>query len=308
MAERVYGGFDPRAEIAAATATGAGETVLAPHRGPREDRTIYRPAAGEGVTMGVGVGAEQATVLGGFERMLKDASPWVVGGFDLPDGTRWDYREPGAMVLVQRGRLRVTVARLSRQHDRVQVLDNAKHMYFSRERVPLLAGGATVFDITMRAQGYGTAPNDLYDGFVSLNLLDFETGTAVDFFVSNDRIATVFARLPFPGVLEPRTGETRYFGIFDELSVVTAPGQPHDYRIVYDHAADEIRWYIDGEAVNCQPHVPDKLTGFTVALGLMTEKDISPSGSTSLHGQGLMGEWSPITVSHAPAARAGQTE
>ena len=242
------------------------------------------------------VAAEDVIILAGYSEILKDESPWVIGGFALPDGSRWEYREPGAAVLAQAGRLRVTVPRLTRTHDRVQVLDNAKHMYFSRERVPVPPEGEITFDIMMRAHGYHTAPGDLYDGFVSWNLLDFETGFAIDFFVSNDTIATVYARLPFPGVPEPRTGDTRYFAIFKELDVPTAPGQPHDYRIVYHRDQDELRWYVDGDEVNRQARVPDKIDGFTVALGLMTEKDIGPQGSTSLHGQGLMGEWSAVRV------------
>lgn len=240
--------------------------------------------------------AAEVMTLGGFADILKDDSPWVIGGFALPDGSRWDYREPGAVVVAQGGRLRVNVPRLTRKHDRVQIFDNAKHMYFSRERVPVAADGETLFDITYRALGYHTTPHDLYDGFVSWNLLDFETGLALDFFASNDTISTVYARLPFPGVPEPSTGDTRYFAIFKELDIPTAPGQPHDYRIAYDRAGDEVRWYVDGNEVNRETRVPDKVNGFTIALGLMTEKDIGPQGSTSLHGQGLLGEWSAVRV------------
>lgn len=241
----------------------------------------------------------EVTVLGGFCDILKDESPWVIGGFALPDGTRWDYREPGAIVIAQAGRLRVRVPRLTRTNDRVQVLDNAKHMYFSRERVNTAPDGETSFDIRIAAQGYHTAPADLYDGFVSWNLLDFETGFALDFFVSNDTIATVYARLPFPGVPEPSAGDPRYFAIFKELDIPTRPGQAHDYRIVYDRTGDEVRWYVDEEEVNRERRVPAKIAGFTVALGLMTEKEIGPEGSTSLHGQGLMGEWSPVRITRA---------
>lgn len=242
---------------------------------------------------------DQTEVLGAYHDILKDTSPWVIGGFALPDGTRWDYREPNAVVVAQGGRLRVNVARLTRANDRVQILDNAKHMYFSRERVRVAPDGETAFDITFRAIGVNTAPRDLYDGFVSWNLLDFETGFAIDFFVSNDIIATVYARLPFPGVPAPQTGDTRYFAIFKELDLPTGPGVPHDYRIVYDRAADEIRWYVDGDEVNRENRVPDKIDGFIVALGLMTEKDIGPEGSTSLHGQGLLGEWGPVRVTRS---------
>ncbi len=251
--------------------------------------------------MSADVPPEDITVLGGFSDILKDESPWTIGGFALPDGSRWEYREPGAIVIAQAGRLRVQVPHLTRRHDRVQILDNAKHMYFSRERVATAPDGLTRFEATIAARGYHTAPHDLYDGFVSWNLLDFETGFAIDFFISNDTIATVYARLPFPGVPEPRTGDTRYFAIFKELDIPTEPGQPHDYRIDYDWAGDEVRWYVDGDEVNRERRVPDKITGFTVALGLMTEKDIGYAGSTSLHGQGLMGEWSPVRIVRMPA-------
>jgi hypothetical protein len=242
---------------------------------------------------------EDVTVIGGFSDILKDDCPWVIGGFALPDGSRWEYREPGAVVIAQGGRLRVTVPRLTRRHDRVQILDNAKHMYFSRERVPVAPDGETAFDLTFRAIGTHTKPGDLYDGFVSWNLLDFETGVALDFFVSNDIIATVYARLPFPGVPEPESGDPKYFALFKELEGRTSPGQPHDYRITYDRGSDTVRWYVDGELVNEEHRVPVKCDGFTVALGLMTEKDIGPQGSTSIHGQGLLGEWSAPRVTRA---------
>jgi hypothetical protein len=235
-------------------------------------------------------------VYGGFGEILRPRSPWVFGGFALPDGGFWRYQEPNASVIVQDGRLRVTAAPLTRSHDRVQFLDNAKHMYFSRERIAVPEGGAISFAINIGARVFRGTPGDLYDGFVSFNLLDFNTGFALDFFVCNDRIATVYGRLPFPGAPVPQTGPVRYFCIFKELDVATSPGQRHDYRIDYDQAADRIEWYVDGALVNAEENVPDKLDGFTLAMGLMTEKEIGATGSTSLHGQGLQGDWSPTTI------------
>ncbi|MHB8574485.1 MAG: DUF6081 family protein [Dehalococcoidia bacterium] len=233
---------------------------------------------------------------GGFGDLFKPDALWQYGGFALPDGSSWQYREPNAIVIAQAGRLRCTVAPLTRTHDRVQFLDNAKHMYFSKERFAVPEAGAISFDISIAARGHGTAAGDIYDGFVSYNLLDFATGWALDFFVSNDRIATVYARLPFPGVTVPETGDVRYFALFKELDVSTTPGQRHDYRITYDRAGDAVEWYVDGSLVNREERVPDKLDGFLVAMGLMTEKDIGSAGSTSLHGQGLTGDWSETTI------------
>ncbi|TMG40479.1 MAG: hypothetical protein E6H92_02770, partial [Chloroflexi bacterium] len=59
---------------------------------------------------------------------------WEMGGFTLPDGTVWKYREPNATVIVEGDRLRVRANPLTRSHDKLQVLDNAKHMYYSTAR------------------------------------------------------------------------------------------------------------------------------------------------------------------------------
>jgi hypothetical protein len=245
--------------------------------------------------------AETTTrIIGGFGDIFKPGCPWTIGGFALPDGSTWSYREPNAIVLAQRRRLRVTAMPLTRSHDRVQILDNAKHMYFTRERVEVPPGGALTIDVRISAQGFGTAPGDLYDGFVSYNLLDFETGTAIDVFVSNDVIATVYARLPFPGVPVPETGDLRYYAVFKELDVPTSPGMPHDYRITYDQGAARVSWWVDGGLVNVEEGVPDQIGGFTLAMGLMTERDIAEGKSTSLHGQGLQGEWSETQVTLTP--------
>ena len=247
---------------------------------------------------------ETTLTVGGFADLFKPDSAWTIGGFALPDGSFWSYREPGAMVLVQNRRLRVSAVPLTRSNDRVQFLDNAKHMYFSRERVLMPEGGALTLEVRIAARGVGTAPGDLYDGFVSYNLLDFETGVAIDFFISNDQIATVYGRLPFPGVPVPETGDQRYFCLFKELEIPTEPGAWHDYRITYDQGADSVRWWVDGALVNEERDVPDKIRGFTLAMGLMTEKDIREGKSTSLHGQGLIGEWSESRITITPAERA----
>jgi hypothetical protein len=65
--------------------------------------------------------------------------------------------------------------------------------------------------------------------FVSLNLLDFTTGLAFDWFVANRSATTVYGRLRFPGV-PPAAGEDperpRYFCLFNQpAAVLTAPGE-----------------------------------------------------------------------------------
>lgn len=229
-----------------------------------------------------------------------DDRRWEYGGFALPDGTFWRYREPDAAVIVEGQHLRVRVEKLTRGNDRVQILDNAKNMFFSTQKFIPPDDGEISFEWDMSARCTGTRPHDLYDGFVSVNLLDFSTGMALDFFTCNDEIASVYARLPFPGVPAPSDPENavkpKYFCHFNELSIETAPGQTHRYRISYHKSKDELSFFVDGQVVTHYTEVPSKINWLLIALGLMTEKSIEQGKSISVHGQGLTGEWGPFTI------------
>lgn len=239
------------------------------------------------------------SIITGVERQ------WEYGGFALPNGSFWHYREPHAVVIVESERLRVVVGKITRFNDQVQVLDNAKNMFFSTKKFVLPDDGEISFEWDMRARCTGTRAHDLYDGFVSVNLLDFSTGMALDFFTCNDVIATVYARLPFPGVPEPpdpeSSGKPKYFSDFTELAVETTPGQLHRYRISYDKGKDEVRFFVDGQAAGVYTEVPSKIHSCVIALGLMTEKGIEQGKSVSVHGQGLIGEWGPFTITERKA-------
>ncbi|HYM15216.1 MAG TPA: DUF6081 family protein [Dehalococcoidia bacterium] len=235
-------------------------------------------------------------VYGGYADLLKPESPWVIGGF-----AGWQYREPDAVVIVQNGTLRVTVMPLTRGHDAVQILDNAKHMYFSRETFAVPPGGALSVELDIRARKFNGVPDDFYDGFVSLNLLDFSTGLAIDFFVSNESYATVYARLPFPGTqVAAAEGEQKYFALFKEQPLPNGPQRRHRYRIEYDHGADELSFFVEGQLVNREVGAP-KMESFVAALGIMTEKDIVDGKRVSCHGQGMEAEWSPLTITRRAA-------
>jgi hypothetical protein len=239
----------------------------------------------------------ERAVYGDFADILKPDSKWVQAGFPTPDGF-WEYREPNALVLVQNGKLRVTAVPLTRANNDVQILDNAKHMYFSRERFEVPEQGEIGVELEIRAQVFNGTPEDLYDGFVSINLLDFNTGLAIDFFVCNEKYATVYARLPFPGVTidGPDSGKPKVFALFKELPLPEGPQQAHRYKITYNRAEDTFRWYVNDQLVNEETGVPVKMDGFLCALGIMTEKDIRDGQSTSLHGQGVIGEWTPLVI------------
>jgi hypothetical protein len=189
---------------------------------------------------------------------------------------------------------------LTRANTMVQILDNAKHMYFSRETFRVPEGGSVSWDLEIRAQKINGIENDFYDGFVSFNILDFSTGLAIDFFVSNECFATVYARLPFPGSPVPEGDGQRYFAMFKEQPLPKGPRETHAYRIEYDQGAGELRFFVEGELVNRETNVP-RMSSFICALGLMTEKDMVDGKSVSCHGQGLIGEWSPVTLQFSRA-------
>ena len=243
---------------------------------------------------------EETTTYVGFHSIITGENrSWEYGGFPLPDGTFWRYREPNAVIVVEGERMRAT-AKLSRSNDQVQILDNAKNMFFSTKRFEIPEKGEISFEWDMRAICSGTKPHDLYDGFISVNLLDFSTGAALDFFVCNDVIASVYAILPFPGVPEPADVENavkpKYFCDFNELSLKTVPGQQHRYRISYHRGRDEVRFFVDGQDMGAYNEVPVKINGLIIALGLMTEKPIEQGKSVSVHGQVLSGVWGAFTI------------
>ena len=105
-------------------------------------------------------------------------------------------------------------------------------MYFSARQFAPPPGGSITFAIDFAATIIGGAPGDLYDGFVSFNVLDFSTGAALDFFVGNDTIATVYGKLPFPGIpdVTPERGP-RFFCLFEEMRNTTSQGQLRHFEM-----------------------------------------------------------------------------
>ena len=215
-----------------------------------------------------------------------------MGAFPDRDGSLRELREPEAVPIVQNGRLRMGVRRFTRSDDRSQIFDNAKHVLFSSKSFSV--GNGLRLSWEMGAEGLGCLEGDLYDGFASFLCLDLSSGTAIDVFCRDDLCAAVFARLPFPGVRLPDVEPMKYWALFDEK---TLPGAGlHSYSIAIEPRRSSITWTVDKQPLREQrlPHY--ELGPLMLGLGLMTEKDLTRDGSVSCHGQGLRGEWGPITI------------
>jgi hypothetical protein len=233
-----------------------------------------------------------------FASAITGEGDWIPAGFPLPDGGFWQYQEPDAVVVVQDGFLKVAAVPYTRRHDSIQILDNAKHMYFSTRNFAAPKSGSITFAIDMSATIVGGAQGDLYDGFVSFNVLDFSTGAALDFFVGNEVLATVYGKLPFPGVPAAACSHgPRYFCLFEEIHTGITPGSLHHYEITYASDENLVTYSIDGSAVRRFSNVPFKLGPCTLAMGLMSEKDLAAGkGSVSCHGQGAIGRWGNVKI------------
>src|SRR6202162_6758485 len=85
-----------------------------------------------------------------FSSIVTGEGDWLPAGFPQSDGSFWQYQEPNAVVIVQDGFLRVAAVPYSRHHDRPQILDNAKHMYFSARQFAPPPGASRPFAIGFR--------------------------------------------------------------------------------------------------------------------------------------------------------------
>lgn len=237
----------------------------------------------------------RSETFGDYAQILSQSPPWIAATFPLPDGSLWEMREPEAVTIVKNGILWVAVPELTRFHNKHQILDNAKHILFSTRTFEVPSDGGISFDISMRTRRNQAIEGDLYDGYGSFLCLDFLNGVALDFFLAEQTVASVFARLPFPGLNLADAKPMKYWALFEERTLDTAPELFHNFRLVIEPGTG-IVWWGDGEQIASKPHPEFSLGPFTLGLGIMTEKDITPEGSVSIHGQGVLAEWSPITV------------
>jgi hypothetical protein len=87
--------------------------------------------------------------------------------------------------------------------------------------------------------------DDLRLALVAHDTFDFETNMVFDFYVTNERIYAVYARLPFA-----RTPTHNYAAFTFMVPVgTTRPGEIHSLRTAYDRAAGVVRWLLDGYEV-----------------------------------------------------------
>jgi hypothetical protein len=183
--------------------------------------------------------------------MLEPLPAWRIGEFPERDGSMRQLREPDAVTFVQNGRLRLGVRRFTRTHDRVQILDNAKHVLFSTRSFEVPEGGSLSITVELRAEGTGCRAGDLYDAFASLLCLDLSTGHCDRRFLSRRHLRRSFRPPPLSRRKRARSGTVQVLGhLRREGPFVTR--QPH---VPDRDRAQSRRHHVDGRRGPASPPV-----------------------------------------------------
>ena len=223
---------------------------------------------------------------------------WVTAKLPLGDGKVWEYFDPNTAIRTGDGRCEITVNPFSRSHDSIQIADNPKTLFACREPLDLAGAQVLTLSANVGAESHGTNVHDIWDGFVTLNLFDFESGIVLDFLLNGRRVYALYERLFMPGLTDEDTAFTREAN----LTVHSRPRQMHRCAFVYDRSRDTAEWLLDGELAYRVAKIPVKVNRFSLGMGLMTLKPIAAPlpyyfpKSTSNHGQGITGIWSNIRL------------
>jgi hypothetical protein len=233
-----------------------------------------------------------------FRSPTLDPSKWATSRLPLGENRFWDYYDPNTRVTTGDGRCEVTVNPFSRTSNQLQIMDNPKTLFGSPTPFTVRENETITVAAKVGAIAHGVDLDDIWDGFVTFNLFDFESGVVLDFLLNGKLVFALFERLYMPGITDEKTAFTREAN----LPLFSEPGKMHECVMTYDRRSDTAEWSIDGQLMFRAPNLPVKVNQFILGMGLMTIKPISSPfpyyfpRSTSLHGQGMTGIWSDIRV------------
>jgi uncharacterized protein DUF6081 len=221
-----------------------------------------------------------------------DSRRWTVVEVTDADGHTHAYQDRRARIRSGGGSLEIAVRPFTRFHDTVPMLNNVKQMYRSTERIAVRPDTEITVATDMTIQTYRQIPFDPLDAFGALSLVDFGTGTLLQFAATNDTVYAVLERLLLPGV----TTAAERFVHRVVLDVDTSPGREHHYAISYRSDSREATWQVDGERVYWA-RTPARIDGFHLAMGLLSARDMARySRAEREHGQGATGRWGPWRI------------
>jgi hypothetical protein len=220
---------------------------------------------------------------------------WGIKQVPQPDGSVWQYQEPNARYRFSNGALEIRVPRFEKFHNANQNFDNAKILILSERVFAVPQNGSLIVSARVSAEKLGGRANDFRDGFVSLNVVEFETGLVLDLLATGERLGALWERMP-------ANAPNSFLHVVDAPlhSPPTSPGQWHDFAICINSSDRSAQWRVDGKLlmeVNGVPAVP---TNVRIGMGILTIQPLTAAGSNSLRGQGMVGRWTNLRIGTAP--------
>lgn len=227
-----------------------------------------------------------------FAQADLDPDLWRIARVGDRHGVYRTYRDRNSRVRVEHGQVHIAVDPFTRFDDVDPVRNNAKHLVLSTERIATVPDRPTTFAIDMAVRTRGQVPFDPLDAYGTANLVDFATGTVVNFAASNDTVFVVHEQL---ARATGGAGATPFLHRV-LVDVDTGPGAEHHYEVMYRPDTPELTWWVDGEAVY-RARAARPVEGFHVGMGLFSSR--SPARYRRCErerGQGAEGWWGPWRV------------
>ncbi len=222
---------------------------------------------------------------------LNDKS-WHIAGIPLGDGKHFMYEDTNAQIALGDNDITIDIPKFSHAHDQVQIFDNPKQLYLTKDGYRPGTEGVVAFSCKMKASIRGGNLNDFRDGFCAFNVLDFSTGMVFDIVSNGTQIWAIYERLFIPGLVEEKQAFTKVVNI----DYPTSPADFLDCLIVYNQKNNHAGFFIGDKLIYEAINIPVKIENLFVGFGLITLHPIIEGKSVSCKGQGGTGTWRDFAV------------
>jgi len=213
---------------------------------------------------------------------------WTVAGVPLGNGNFWMYRDNNAKVSFGDNSVMLDIRPFSLNHDQVQIFDNPKMLYLTKNSFGPGRQSKIGFSCRMSGQIVNGDTADYRDGFAAFNVLDFSTGMVFDMVTNGHKIWAIYERLFMPGVTTPEQAFTNMI----RIDKPTSSDNELECAIEYDRAGDTAKYYLNRQLVYQADDLPVKIDSLHTGFGIITLHPIENGRSVSCKGQGGIGSWS----------------
>jgi hypothetical protein len=217
---------------------------------------------------------------------------WAPSGVPLGGDKFWMYQDRNARISFPGEMMHIDIDRFSLAHDQVQIFDNPKHLYLTKEHFRPGNSGKLTFSCLMKSHILEGNPKDYRDGFGSFNVLDFNSGMVFDIISNGAKLWIIYERLLIPGVIDEKDAFTHVIPI----NRPTHANELLQCSIVFDRESGTAKYYIDFDLIYESPELPVEVETLQGGFGFITLHMIENGKSTSCRGQGGRGLWGDFRV------------